>query len=319
MGLFVAFDSGGSKTDAVLFDETGHILRRCLGRGCNGMNIGVEAANARMLQILQALLRDSSEPVLGAYGAVAGTMYLGDGMERYLNAHMSLGHLHIEGDGFCILAGELGPGSSGCSMVCGTGSSLFVIEKGKFVTKIGGKGYLVDTGGSGFGIGQDAICTAMRACDHRCKDTVLVELLSKAMGKPVMDTMLDIYNIKTGGRPYIASFAHTVFEGRCMGDWACEEIFQRHALLLADLIQTAKHYFSGSFPVVVNGGLIRAFPEYLEAVRAYSPSEAQIILGNLPPIYGAAVSAAYEVGVTVSNGFRETFQRDYSGIIPVQV
>ncbi len=41
MRYFIAIDSGGTKTDAVLFDETGHIVARSLTMGCNAMDIGI--------------------------------------------------------------------------------------------------------------------------------------------------------------------------------------------------------------------------------------------------------------------------------------
>lgn len=41
MRCFIAIDSGGTKTDAVLFEETGHILARSLTQGCNAMDIGL--------------------------------------------------------------------------------------------------------------------------------------------------------------------------------------------------------------------------------------------------------------------------------------
>ena len=44
MRYFLAIDAGGTKTDAVVFDETGHIIYRDLSAGNNGMDIGQEAA-----------------------------------------------------------------------------------------------------------------------------------------------------------------------------------------------------------------------------------------------------------------------------------
>ena len=68
MRCFIAIDSGGTKTDAVLFDETGHILARSLTMGCNAMDIGIDTACQHLLSVLQALARQL--PPGGALAAV---------------------------------------------------------------------------------------------------------------------------------------------------------------------------------------------------------------------------------------------------------
>ena len=40
----IAVDGGGTKTEVILFDETGHILRRCVGAGGNATDIGIPEA-----------------------------------------------------------------------------------------------------------------------------------------------------------------------------------------------------------------------------------------------------------------------------------
>ena len=56
MRCFIAIDSGGTKTDAVLFEETGHILARSLTQGCNAMDIGIGSACESLLGVLQNLV-----------------------------------------------------------------------------------------------------------------------------------------------------------------------------------------------------------------------------------------------------------------------
>ena len=52
MRYFIAIDSGGTKTDAVLFDENGHIISRSLTKGCNAMDIGIDQACQHLLFVL---------------------------------------------------------------------------------------------------------------------------------------------------------------------------------------------------------------------------------------------------------------------------
>ena len=59
MRYLVAIDSGGTKTDTVLFDETGHILCRDLSPGANGMDIGKSEAVRRILAVLDRAISAS--------------------------------------------------------------------------------------------------------------------------------------------------------------------------------------------------------------------------------------------------------------------
>ena len=136
MEYFIAIDSGGTKTDTVLFDETGHILHRDLSKGCNAMDIGTEEAKRRMWDILQRVEPIAPKPVKAIFGAVAGTDSFGDFLAEYVRPMMKAERMHIEDDGWNLISGALGR-VDGCSMVCGTGSSLFVRKDGKLVNSGG--------------------------------------------------------------------------------------------------------------------------------------------------------------------------------------
>ena len=49
MDCMIAFDVGGTKTDAVLFDSTGHVLRRSVTPGANPLDVGFDEACRRYL------------------------------------------------------------------------------------------------------------------------------------------------------------------------------------------------------------------------------------------------------------------------------
>ena len=42
MSFYIGLDGGGTKTEAVVFDETGHIFLRDVTRGCVAMDVGPE-------------------------------------------------------------------------------------------------------------------------------------------------------------------------------------------------------------------------------------------------------------------------------------
>ena len=311
MRYLVAIDSGGTKTDTVLFDETGHILCRDLSPGANGMDIGKSEAVRRILVVLDRVTVQAPEKVSAIYGGIAGVMPLGDFYSEAVLPQNYASSVRFDDDGPSIISAAMGH-QDGCGMVVGTGCSCFIRIEGQPLRKVGGKGYLIDTGGSGFELGRDALMMAFRATDGRCPDTALVELVEAQMGVPVERWMEKIYDPVKGGRPFIASFAHNVFKARAMGDWAAGEIFDRGAHLLGDLTHAAAKWFNGEFPVAMNGGLVMNFPEYTEAIRKASHPRARMIPSAAPPVYGAAVEAMWDVGLEADDAFRQRFLAEYA-------
>lgn len=309
MKYCIAIDGGGTKTDTVLFDTEGNILARHVGPGNNPTDIGCDEARKRLMEDIDAVYRNAGGAVETLYGGIAGTLPNGDIYSDEISRRYDIRRVRIEDDGCNLISGAFGH-ADGCGMVCGTGSSLFVRREGQPLRHIGGKGYMIDTGGSGFEIGRDAICMALRAADGRIEHTVLQELLGEMLGCPVDDRVIPM--VHRGGRPYIASFAAAVFAGRRMGDCVCEEIFQRQSALMADLTYAAQTSFDGGFNVVAGGGIVSHFPEYFEAIKQKSAPGANLVLQNAPPVYGAAAEAMWNAGEPVTEGFRARFLEAYA-------
>ena len=311
MNYYVGMDAGGTKTEAVLTDEQGHIISRLCTRGCNPMDIGPEAVKSTVLNTAKALLKHISEPIASLYGGIAGLDRVDIGLDDFLRAHLPIPNIRTEDDGFSLISGALGH-VDGCGMVCGTGSSLFARLEGRPSVHIGGLGYLIDTGGSGFDLGQRALKRAFRYLDGRDGYTVLPELLSKALGRELQQSWLEIYS---GGRPFIASLAHTVFEGAAMKDASCIAILEEGSSCLAELAAAAALHFKGEFPVVMNGGILRSYPNYAAMVQAKAPVRARMILSDAPPVYGAVVEALWQTGADAAETFKQTFMDDYRRLL----
>lgn len=308
MKYCIAVDGGGTKTESVLFDETGHILLRHLGNAGTATDLGVEEARRRLLACLDEVFSHAPGRLSSLYGGVAGVLPNGDIYSQAVRARYAVDAIRFDDDGNNLISGTLGH-SDGCGMVCGTGSSLFARVEGQPLRHIGGKGYLIDTGGSGFELGREALCMALRSVDGRCGSTVLLELLEKRLGQPVSDRIIPVVHHR--GRAYISSFAPAVFEGRKLGDRICCEIFERQSALLADLTYAAERYFEDRFPVVMGGGIVAHFPEYVEAIKEKASPRADMILQEAPPVYGAAVEAMWDAGIIVTESVKASFLADY--------
>lgn len=309
MNYFIAIDSGGTKTDTVLFDETGHIILRDISSGCNAADIGEEAAKLHCLEVIQRVSARAPQPIRAIYGGIAGTYFYGNMLYDYVRPQIDAVSLRLEDDVNVIISGTLGT-APGCCMICGTGSSMTVRTNERKQAHIGGYGYLIDTGGSGFELGQDALRMALRAYDGRGERTILTDLFQREFHSDTLHRCLP--QVYGGGRAYIASFSRFVFEGCQQGDHICQEIFERGSNSLAELTWTAATYFSGDFDVILAGGIFFSYPEYVKAVKSKSSPAAQMMLSEVPPVYGGAVEAMADAGLTCSDNFRRQFLSDYT-------
>lgn len=308
MKYCMAIDGGGTKTDVVLFDETGHIFLRNVGPGGSALDVGIKEAQKRFAEAVGPVAQNAPGRISAIYGGIAGVLLVGDIYSEPAQRIIGAESARFAGDGCNLISGTLGHGD-GCGMVCGTGSSLFIRKEGQPLRHIGGKGYLIDTGGSGFELGRDALKMALRSVDERCGSTVLTKLLEERLGQPVSDRIIPM--LHQGGRAYIASFAPVVFEGYRLGDRISTELFEYHSSQLAELTFVAEKYFDENFSVAIGGGIVNNFPEYTEAIKKKSSPRAKMILQNAPPVFGAAVEAMWDAGITVTEGIKANFLSDY--------
>lgn len=310
LNLYIAVDGGGTKTETLLFDGSGHILARDVTTGCNPLDIGSLASAKLLCDAVRGISAAAKGQIGSVFCGVAGNCHSHGALLEYLRAHIDAPSLNVCDDTYNVISSEL-ERADGCGLVAGTGSSLLVRVKGKICRHIGGWGFLIDTGGSGYVLGHDAIYMALRAIDGRGEKTVLTELLGRALGESVDQAMAQIY---AGGRSFIASLAHTVFEGRAMGDKVAGEIFDKGVASLAELVSTAAQYFPGEYPVVLGGGLFSVYPEYVAALRQSCPTQTRLISTDMPVVYGAAVEALAAVNMGIDAAFRSTFLSDYHAL-----
>lgn len=298
------FDVGGTKTDAVLFTPDGRIVAKISDIGGNPLDMGFDFATSlyyRVLTKLYSYANDGKVAVL--YGSVACTEYFGTALHDWLAARFNIDKIRIEGDGPSMISGMLGH-KDGAALVCGTGSSLY-FRQGDEYSHIGGWGHLIDSCGSGYVLGRLAIQAAVRAYDGRKRQTVLCDLLEEKCGKPIWENFIELYR---GGRPYIASFADTVFKARELGDAEAVRIFNECVGDLSELVNAALRKMGRPFDLVFNGGIFSHFPEYAEAVKAGCPKDVHVVFSDVPPIYGCAVEAMHDFGIDISD---KTFKKDF--------
>lgn len=303
MEYYIGIDSGGTKTEFILADAEGSVISRAVDSGCNPLDIGADSAREIILRNVRQLDAAAPGPICSIYAGIAGANHVDMHLETLLAQELGGAAVRVEDDRRIVVSSTLGH-ADGCGMICGTGSSLSIIIGSEPIRQVGGLGYLINTGGSGYELGQAGLKEACRYLDGRGEYTVLADLITKALGKKPWDSLANIY---AGGRSYIASFAHTVFEGMEMGDAVCRRIVEESAYKLSELTFAAEKYFPGEFPVVMSGGIFRAYPKYVQLVCAKASPKARMILAVVPPVYGALVEAMWQNGRTADAAVQRNF------------
>ncbi|MCI8518017.1 MAG: hypothetical protein HFG75_14305 [Hungatella sp.] len=311
---YIGIDSGGTKTEIILTDGRGQILSKALTCGCNPLDVGTETTRETLLSGLKALQIPEEGRVSALYAGIAGANHVDLNMEETLETMYPGIKAQIDDDRRMVLSGTLGH-VDGCGMICGTGSSLSIIVEGCPIRQVGGLGYLVDTGGSGYELGQAGLKYAFRYLDGRGEYTVLAKAIEDILGVGLWEGLGKIYE---GGRAFIASLAHTVFEGADSGDEVCQKILDESSYRLSELTFAAERHFDGTFPVVMSGGIFRQYPDYARMVCARASARAHMIQAQVPPVYGALVEAMWQRGVKADDDVRRRFMENYENCVSTE-
>lgn len=298
----IAFDVGGTKTDAVLFSPDGTVAKHYIGPGANTLECGLDKACGIYRDVVERLSAGLEGRLRSVYGGIASAAYFGTAVQDRMRETLSADFVRMEADGPCLISAMLGH-RDGAGVICGTGSSITVRRGDEYHSK-GGWGPVFDGKGGAFDLARNAIYAALRAHDGRGEQTVLTELLQDAFGEPVQNHLPVLY---AKGRPYIASFARYVFQARKMGDPVACAVFDEGIRIMNELLIAGAKEFDAPFTAVLNGGVFTHFPEYTQALREAAPEKACLMMSDVPPVFGCAVEAMYSVGIRTDAAFKRRF------------
>ncbi len=306
--LYLAIDGGGTKTEGLLTDGRGAILAHRTVGPSNPNDISMPVAVSVLARLTYDLLAEAiGSPDLpptevSFYAGISGVLSHRAAMLDALKASLEalsdrlpvrFSRIALESDVTILLAAEIPEGNGAC-IISGTGSACFVRHNG-LISRIGGWGYLLDRGGSGYDIGRDALEAVLRAHDGRGEPTTLTDLLARHFGKPVPDAISEIY---ADGKTAIAACAPFVFSAAEAGDSVAQHILDGNARALAELIATAARLVgadteSRPLPVIMGGGLCQGRPDWVARVASHIPATCSVTLktASEPPVMGALTLA----------------------------
>jgi len=271
MGYYCGWDGGGSKTEVLCCDETG----REIGRASFGpLNIN-GATRERVAQtIADAIAYMASMPdgTEGCRKLVIGTAGVSN-IEVYsflkdcVRTEGYAGELSIVGDQDIALAGAIdGPGAV---LIAGTGAICCGWDTWGNRTRVGGRGHLIDDGGSGYAIGRDILTAVVRAEDGRGPKTCLTDAVNEKLGvSDAAGIVTWIYSSATGKKE-VAALAPLLLDALERKDDAAEQIALHAAQELAALAIAAwKNLSLEEGELALTGSVLTHYTRIAEQVRA---------------------------------------------------
>jgi N-acetylmuramic acid 6-phosphate etherase len=296
---YVGVDGGGTKTYAVVTDETFRVLGEGRSGPSNSLSVGVDAAvraveEAVRLACHAAGVSPDDVDALGV--ALAGVRNPANHARTLepLRARFPRRPLILVEDARAALAGatDLGPG---VVVVAGTGSIAFGLSAGGQTAWSGGWGPTVDDEGSGFDIGRRALRAVVGEADGRGPRTSLTARVCQKFGVPAPEDLpAVIYERDRNRHREIAALARLVVEEAAAGDGVARAILERAGQELGETVTAVVKTLGlegEAFPVAYVGGVFRAGAFVLDALRAAVTAVAPGAR-LVEPLFDPAVGAA---------------------------
>jgi N-acetylglucosamine kinase-like BadF-type ATPase len=284
--LFVAVDTGGTKTAACLVDlaapQDNCVLGRGRGSAGNPFSVGfAEATRAIGSAIEQACSAGGhdcdhvSRIMLSIAGAA--NPQISQQFVRWAHDTYQADQVAIISDVLPILAGGT-PNCCGIALIAGTGSIAFGRAADGRTKRCGGWGYLLGDEGSGYSVGRSALSHALREleCETLWHPNSLTEaVVSKLNVQTVSDLTKTVYT-NDDPRSFIASLAALVITAAEHGDQKAEAILDWAATELAELVARTADLMDGSdgpIALALGGGFLvrstRIQEQLLEWLRKF--------------------------------------------------
>lgn len=308
--LFLGIDGGGTKTEFLLVSADGYVQKRLLKSGCNLNDIGYAKMISLLLDGIGEILKEF-QSIKAIFCGIAG-ISTGDHAKRLhdeLKKRYPQINIEVKNDSFNLFALD---DEADMAVISGTGSVVFV-KDGASYKRLGGWGYLLDGAGSAYDIGRDALREALRQEDMKEAPSLMSRMLYKKLNTDtVWNHINTVYN---EGKPYIAGLASIVFEALQQGDRQAEEIIDRNAKALAELLNAGVRLYGAKPLTIASGGLFEHHGDIITThIKKYS--NVNVKISELPPIYGACRSACLMEEHELVDKFYENFKKTYGGIKP---
>ena len=308
--VYIGVDGGGTKTEFAAVTASGRVLLRTVRSGSNPNDIGIDKTEELLSEGIKELLTEfpSARTAFCGVAGASAEKYSRRLTEALKKRFPTLG-ICVRSDALNLFAAD---DTADMVVISGTGSVVFV-KQGEEHKRLGGWGYLLDSAGSAYDIGREALCFALGEEDARRSPSRLsLKLYERLSVKSAWDAINTVYR---EGKPYIASLSSVVFDAYAEGDENAEMIIDKSARALAYLIELGVKSYGAKPAALANGGLFEHHGDVMTSlISRYS--NVKVTVNGLPPIYGACRRACTMAGADVGDKerFYENFKKSYEEI-----
>jgi N-acetylglucosamine kinase-like BadF-type ATPase len=311
--MFLGVDGGGTKTAFALIDRQGQVLARNEQSSAYYLEVGMEGAAdvlARGCAGLFATAGVSANDVtfaffgLPAFGEDRAVQLQLEALPRAVLGH---GRYLCDNDMVCSWAGSLAC-ADGISVIAGTGSMAYGRIGGQGA-RAGGWGELFSDEGSAYWIARAGLALFSRMSDGRAPRGPLHDLMRTRLAlQHDLDLCQVVYGELKGERSKVAALSRLVSEAAALGDAQAAAILESAAVEVAALVDAVRGQLGvdpgTEVTVSYSGGLfgvegpLRA--PFASALATSSAGAYRLMAPRLPPVLGAAVYAAQQVGIPLN-------------------
>lgn len=292
MRYVLGIDAGGTKTRALVADETGQLVGDALGGGANLRTHGeLEVEKVLHAVIEDACLGAPAAPDAVALGIAGADRPPDEAVLRAILRRIGFrNRVVVTNDArIAFVAGS--EERVGLALVCGTGSIAWGRNRAGKIARSGGWGWHVGDEGSGFWIGERAIRAVLRAVDGRGPATTLDRALSEHFEIAEPEQILYAIYDREFPRTRVAKFAARVDEAARAGDAVAGGILADAASELvcaASSVRDQLRLEEGPYDVVLSGGTFAAVPILQSDVaRRLESPRARVRMLEQAPAMGA--------------------------------
>ncbi|MBQ6065607.1 MAG: hypothetical protein IJK89_02180 [Clostridia bacterium] len=293
MNYYLGVDGGGTRTTALVCDETLRELVTVSGGSVNYCSEGMERARDNLRAILSEIAEKTG---VGRFASafIGSSALFGRADEATLRAFTDgvvvADRIAMDSDLYVAL--KSCETDNALAAVCGTGSMAAAFGPAGEVLTRGGFGYLFGDEGSAYAIAREAMFHAARSAEGTEPPTLLTGALSAFYGVKDVYAFTDLAYDPPMERKRLAAFAPEVTRCARQGDGTADAVLKRQAELFAGTVRSLASVTPQKPAVFCYGGVF-AHDERFTAYFREALGDACVSCGPLakPPVYGAVLAA----------------------------
>jgi N-acetylglucosamine kinase-like BadF-type ATPase len=317
--LVLGIDGGGTKTHALVADETGTVLGHATDGPSNWEAVGLRGAGDSLREAVSKVLAAAERPVADVSGSVFGLSGIDwpsdiPRLESVIEPLGLNGPCRILNDSAIAL--RAGTARPGVVVIAGTGMVVAGRDAEGRTFRTLGLGPPLGDVGSASDVAVAAVRSVADAYVGRGPATTLTEHLCSLTGARSVEELLENYS--RGGEPTLLSAAPAVMRAAEDGDQvaisivtATGEHLGKSAAVVAGRLDLEPGY-----DLVLAGGLFRSASQMLLSSLLDQVPGVNVVNLTAPPAAGAVVLALEEQGVAVDVALHKRVLEGAAAVLP---